>query len=195
MSNSKAVQWVSISEAVALLGTSRRTLFRMIKEGRINTTQIDRKRLIEVRPVEASPETETTETRVGMLAMSKSNDQLQQALIEARAAWRDAEARIERAQSTLQRWAATAAALALIAGATGTAALWQRENAKSANDALFVSKNTECQTALTLAQAKAETEKQRETFDAILAGWIQVSPNATTNDSVGTMTLVDCESN
>ena len=128
MSNTtKSVQWVTVADAVSQLGTSKRTLFRMIAAGKINTINEGTKRLVEVRPVEASAEAEPVETRIGMLALTKSNDQLQQALGEARTALRDAETRTARAHSTAMRWAAAAATLALVAGISGTSAAWQRE--------------------------------------------------------------------
>lgn len=194
MSNTtKSVQWVTVADAVALLGTSKRTLFRMIAAGKINTINEGTKRLIEVRPVEASPTAEPVETRIGMLALTKSNDQLQQALGEARTALRDAETRTARAHSTAMRWAAAAATLALVAGISGTTAAWQRESATSANSALAVAKNVECQMAQSVAQARAEAESQRQAFTAILAGWVDESTSANTSATIGTVARADCE--
>ena len=193
MSNTtKSVQWVTVADAVALLGTSKRTLFRMIAAGKINTINEGTKRLVEVRPVEASAEAEPVETRIGMLALTKSNDQLQQALGEARTALRDAETRTARAHSTAMRWAA-AATLALVAGISGTTAAWQRESASSATSALNAAQRQQRQLAQELAQAQQATSEAREAFTAILAGWALDSTSANTSATIGTVARIDCE--
>lgn len=194
MSNTtKSVQWVTVGEAVALLGTSRRSLYRMMKVGQVNSIQAEGKRLVEVRPVEASPTTEPVETRIGMLALTKSNDQLQQALGEARTALRDAETRTARAHSTAMRWAAAAATLALAAGITGTTTAWQHERASSATSALDAAQRQQRQLAQDLAQAQQATSEAREAFTAILAGWVVDSTSANTSASIGTVARADCE--
>ena len=194
MSNTtKSVQWVTVGEAVALLGTSKRTLFRMIAAGKINTINEGTKRLVEVRPVEASAEAEPVETRIGMLALTKSNDQLQQALGEARTALRDAETRTARAHSTAMRWAAAAATLALVAGISGTSAAWQRESAISATSALNAAQRQQRQLAQELAQAQQATSETREGFNAILAGWVLDSTSANHSATLGTVARIDCE--
>ena len=194
MSNTtKSVQWVTVAEAVALLGTSRRSLYRMMKLGQVNSIQADGKRLVEVRPVEASPTAEPVETRIGMLALTKSNEQLQQALGEARAVLRDAETRTARAHSTAMRWAAAAATLALVAGISGTSAAWQRESAISATSALNAAQRQQRQLAQELAQAQQATSEAREAFTAILAGWVLDSTSANTSASIGTVARIDCE--
>ena len=194
MSNTtKSVQWVTVGEAVALIGTSRRSLYRMMKLGQVNSIQADGKRLVEVRPVEASPTAEPVETRIGMLALTKSNDQLQQALGEARAVLRDAETRTARAHSTAMRWAAAAATLALAAGITGTTTAWQHERANSATSALDAAQRQQRQLAQDLAQAKQATSEARDGFNAILAGWVLDSTSANTSASIGTVARADCE--
>ena len=194
MSNTtKSVQWVTVGEAVALLGTSRRSLYRMIKVGQVNSIQADGKRLVEVRPVEASPTTEPVETRIGMLALTKSNEQLQTALTEARAVLRDAETRTARAHSTAMRWAAAAATLALAAGITGTTTAWQHERASSATSALDAAQRQQRQLAQDLAQAQQATSDARDGFTAILAGWVVDSTSANTSATIGTMARIDCE--
>ena len=194
MSNTtKSVQWVTVGEAVSQLGTSKRTLFRMIAAGKINTIHHGSKRLVEVRPVEASPTTEPVETRIGMLALTKSNDQLQQALGEARTALRDAETRTARAHSTAMRWAAAAATLALVAGISGTSAAWQRESASSATSALNAAQRQQRQLAQELAQAQQATSEARDGFNAILAGWALDSTSANTSATIGTVARIDCE--
>ena len=194
MSNTtKSVQWVTVADAVALLGTSKRTLFRMIAAGKINTIHHGSKRLVEVRPVEASAEAEPVETRIGMLALTKSNDQLQQALGEARTALRDAETRTARAHSTAMRWAAAAATLALAAGISGTSAAWQRESAISATSALNAAQRQQRQLAQELAQAQQSTSDARDGFNAILAGWAVDSTSANTSATLGTVARIDCE--
>lgn len=194
MSNTtKSVQWVTVGEAVALLGTSRRSLYRMMKVGQVNSIQAEGKRLVEVRPVEASPTTEPVETRIGMLALTKSNDQLQQALGEARTALRDAETRTARAHSTAMRWAAAAATLALAAGITGTTTAWQHERASSATSALDAAQRQQRQLAQDLAQAQQANSEAREAFTAILAGWVVDSTSANTSATIGTVARADCE--
>ena len=194
MSNTtKSVQWVTVADAVSLLGTSKRTLFRMIAAGKINTINEGTKRLVEVRPVEASAEAEPVETRIGMLALTKSNEQLQTALTEARAVLRDAETRTARAHSTAMRWAAAAATLALVAGISGTSAAWQRESAISATSALNAAQRQQRQLAQELAQAQQATSEAREAFTAILAGWALDSTSANTSATIGTVARIDCE--
>ena len=194
MSNTtKSVQWVTVGEAVALIGTSRRSLYRMMKLGQVNSIQADGKRLVEVRPVEASPTAEPVETRIGMLALTKSNEQLQTALTEARAVLRDAETRTARAHSTAMRWAAAAATLALVAGISGTSIAWQRESASSATSALNAAQRQQRQLAQELAQAQQATSEVREAFTAILAGWVVDSTSANTSASIGTVARADCE--
>ena len=194
MSNTtKSVQWVTVADAVAQLGTSKRTLFRMIAAGKINTIHHGSKRLVEVRPVEASPTAEPVETRIGMLALTKSNEQLQTALSEARAVLRDAETRTARAHSTAMRWAAAAATLALAAGITGTTTAWQHERASSATSALDAAQRQQRQLAQELAQAKQATSDARDGFTAIIAGWVVDSTSANTSASIGTVARADCE--
>ena len=194
MSNTtKSVQWVTVADAVSLLGTSKRTLFRMIAAGKINTINEGTKRLVEVRPVEASAEAEPVETRIGMLALTKSNEQLQTALTEARAVLRDAETRTARAHSTAMRWAAAAATLALAAGITGTTTAWQHERANSATSALDAAQRQQRQLAQDLAQAQQATSEARDGFNAILAGWVVDSTSANTSATIGTMARIDCE--
>ena len=194
MSNTtKSVQWVTVADAVAQIGTSKRTLFRMIAAGKINTIHHGSKRLVEVRPVEASPTTEPVETRIGMLALTKSNEQLQTALTEARTTLRDAETRTARAHSTAMKWAAAAATLALVAGISGTSAAWQRESASSATSALNAAQRQQRQLAQELAQAQQATSEAREAFTAILAGWVVDSTSANTSATIGTMARIDCE--
>lgn len=187
-----SVKWATIDQAVAQLGISRRTLFRRLRAGQINSIQASGKRLVEVRPMQPAGDDKPVETRLGMLALTKSNEQLQTALAEARTAWRDAETRNARAQSAMQSWAVLAAVLALAAGVAGTMATWQWSNASSATGALLAATNSERQMAQTVAQARAETETQREIFSAILAGWVDDSLLADTSASIGTVTPVDC---
>jgi hypothetical protein len=133
------------------------------------------------------------ETRIGMLALTKSNDQLQQALSEARAVLRDAETRTARAHSTAMRWAAAAATLALVAGISGTSAAWQRESAISATSALNAAQRQQRQLAQELAQAQQATSEARDGFNAILAGWVLDSTSANTSASIGTVARAECE--
>ena len=165
----------------------------MMKLGQVNSIQADGKRLVEVRPVEASPTAEPVETRIGMLALTKSNEQLQTALTEARAVLRDAETRTARAHSTAMRWAAAAATLALAAGITGTTTAWQHERASSATSALDAAQRQQRQLAQELAQAQQATSDARDGFNAILAGWVLDSTSANTSASIGTVARADCE--